>query len=519
MSADFPAWHFAAIAGYALLAHGVMLLNDGLYWDGWILESWQRNRSWPEMRRFFAEVGLAPLYYQHRFLAGLPHRLLAYRAIAFLALLLAAFAVYFIGRRIGLDASVCVALALLFLSYTGYHMHVDTVVGINYSVPMALFYWAALAALSALDHGGAAHWGLRIASLLLFALSFTANSTLVYYFGFLALMYGLRVAPLHGIDYILLPFVYWFLKNRLTPRHGHYANYNRMRPLSRHFPRGLLDALRFGLEASLTAPWKSAVAHHWLWLLAAVFFAAAALPRSFAEPLLASPAARFLAWGLALFLLAALPYALVAHRFFADGWGTRFNLLFHLPVALIVLGVLGLALPPHLVLPALAVLLAANAVHLNLTYLHYLAAWVKNRSWLHKLARVPAARQASVLLVDDRHSLRADPSLPEQEHRTAYLLFMFEWLWGERSRCGIVVAGGGGRLAPEQVARELAATTLEAETRQVDVNGAQGRVVIEDGARRTPAHVALLYLRKRYLPGEELEPFLDSVTCVTFVAL
>lgn len=528
MSPDAFALPIALIVVYALLAHAVMLFNDGLYWDGWLVDSWQRNRSWPVMKRFYAEVGLAPLYYQHRWLGAVPRKFFVYRLIAFGSLLLGAIAVYCIARQSGLLAQpACLAIALLYLSYTGYHMNVDTVVGINYTVPTALFYWAAWLALAGMEYAGPAHWSLRLASLLLFALSFNANSLLVYYFGFLGLHFYLGLmraggpwqelyaVALHSADYVVLPFAYWFLKNLLTPRHGHYVDYNRLQLWSWNVPLALLYALRFGVESALTAPIRSAGTRHYLWLLVATFLAASYAVSTVAAPTLVSSrdAATLLAIGPALLFLAAVPYALVGQKFFADGWATKNHMLFHLPVALISIGTLSLVLPEQLLLPAIAVILVANAVHLNLTYLHYLAAWVKNYSWLHKLSGLEKARQASVLLIEDRHSIRADPSIVTQEHRPAYLFYMFEWLWGDKRRFGIpVVDRAMVRLPADEVAKQLAATTLDYDMRQVDVHGPQINVIISDGARRTPTKVALLYLYERYLPGGKLEPLLESVT-------
>src|SRR5882762_8144563 len=58
------------ILGYGFLTHGIILFNDGLYWDGWMLEVWQKNRDRNSMHRFFSEVGMPNLYFEHRF--GIP---------------------------------------------------------------------------------------------------------------------------------------------------------------------------------------------------------------------------------------------------------------------------------------------------------------------------------------------------------------------------------------------------------------------------------------------------------------
>ncbi len=46
------------ILGYGFLTHGIILFNDGLYWDGWMLDVWQQHKDENSMRRFFSEVGM-----------------------------------------------------------------------------------------------------------------------------------------------------------------------------------------------------------------------------------------------------------------------------------------------------------------------------------------------------------------------------------------------------------------------------------------------------------------------------
>jgi hypothetical protein len=528
--------HLAIIGGYGFLSHALIMLDDGLHWDGWILDSWQRNQSWPVMRRVYSEVGLSPLYYMHRALAGVPNRIFVYRLITFGCTLATASAIYFLGPQAGfLNEFQSLLLALLYLSYTGYHMNVDTVVGIQYTVPTALFYWACYIALMSADSTGVSHWSLRAAALSMFMLAFNANSTLVYYFGFLGLKFFLHWDPALGagansyraltgnIDYVALPFLYWFLKNILTPRHGHYADYNRIRLHPSTLALRLLDATRFGFEASITLPIVSAISKHYLWIPAAAsawmswiafdaFAGAAVIPSHSAIALVCV--------GFALFILAALPYALVNQLFFPGGWATKHHMLFHLPVALIVLGTTALVSSPGVTLFVIGFILLINAIHLNLTYLHHIGVAVKNRSWLYKLSRIEGARTNSVFLITDRHSLQGDAFNQDQEHRPAYLFYMFEWLWGDKTRIGIPVNEScAGAIAVDQVSQELIRSTFEYDMQEVNVRGAQARVIISDGPLRPPSMIPLFYLRRRCLRGAKVEEVLELATELKYTAL
>lgn len=520
-----------AIIAYGLLCHGVILLNDGLLWDGWLVDAWQRKRNWQVMHRFYAEVGLAPLYYLHKLLSKVPARIFVYRLIAFASTLASAVAIYLLGIHSGMLGEFnSLLLALLYLSYTGYHMNVDTVVGVQYTLPTAVFYWAAYLAAVAADHAGVAGAVLRIVSLLLFFAAFNANSLLVYYFGFLALKLltgwdATEEKLLHQIaghlEYLVLPFAYWLLKNRLTPRHGHYAHYNRIQLHPGMVAVKLFDAIRFGFEAPITAPIRSALDHYYLWLpllaSAAAFWASAG---SFPAPLLpASITGGLLGAGAVLFMLAALPYALVGQSFFPEGWGTKHHMLFHLPVSMILLAAVSW-LPAVPALLLIAFLLACNAIYLNWVYLHHLAVSVKNRSWLHGLAKSEKARHTAIFLVSDLHSIRGDRVNPEQEHRPAYLFHMLGWLWGDSTRCGFPVdASLNRRLSDEEVSREIVNSTFDYDMQEVNTRGPQSKLVIREGVARSPLKVALLYLRHRYLPGGNLPRLLESVTDLKLIEL
>jgi hypothetical protein len=224
--------------------------------------------------------------------------------------------------------------------------------------------------------------------------------------------------------------------------------------------------------------------------------------------------------GCALFILAALPYALIGQNFFPRGWNTKHHMLFHLPVSLILLGAVDWVLPDQVVLPAIAFVLATNAIYLNLTYLHHVGAAVKNRSWLHKLSKIECARKISVFLVTDLHSIRGDPCNPDQEHRPAYLFYMFEWLWGEKTRCGLPVdASFQGPIPADRVATELVRSTLDYDMQQVDVRGPQARVIISDGPLRPSSMIPVFYLRRRWLHSGNVEEVLELATEVKFTPL
>jgi len=516
---------------FTLAAHGLILFNDGLYWDAWMIDSWQRRKDWSTMKKFFSEVGMPLQHYLHKFIAGFSNRSIVYRLLVVASTYASALAIYLIATRFGfLDENLALVLSLLYLAYTGYHMNVDSIVILQYVLPTAMFYWAAYVAFVALDNAGATHWGLRLTSLVLFWCSFSANSLLVYYFGFLGLMLFLKpgftedvwrnayFGFLEHLDYAVLPVVFWILKEKLAPRHGYYKDYNRIQFEPLRLVGSFINSIRCGVESAITAPIRSAIEKHFLWIpvgaLVLAFYVQSSLvsfPLAISRPV----AINLVVAGAVLCALAALPYILVGRNFSPEGWNTKHHLLFHLPVSLMILGAASLLLPAKVVLPVLVSMLAVNMVHLNLVYLYYIAVAAKDRSWLYKLSRIEGANQTSVFYITDKHSIQGDDHFPQNS--PAYSFYMFEWLWADKTRIGIhVSASHRQRLQGEQISKLLAAATLEYDMQEVNIRGSHARLVISDGTKRTPIWIALMYLKERYLPGGKVERVLEEITDLNY---
>lgn len=530
MNLDFF-YHFIIIFTYALLAHGIIILNDGLYLDGWIVDAWQRRKDWKTMKRFYSEVGMPLLYYQHKFMAYLPLRIHCYRFLAFISTFISAFAIYLIASYVGfLSNSDALLLALLYLSYTGYHMNTDTVVGLQYTFPIAVFYSACFIALFSESQIGSAYWVLRTISLGMFFFSFTANSTLIYFFGFLALkallnfqgneisLANFAVFTAKNIDYLLLPFIFWFLKERFTPRHGPYANYNRPRFNIIQIISGFISLLRYGFEDSITRPIKFVIKRKCLWIpLPAMIVFLVFVPADFLKHEVFSlfKEGIILLFGFMLLVLAGMPYILVGQPILPCGWGTKNSLLLPLPVALVQFGVMNILLPDHAIMPIVVFLIITYAIYLNYNYLLYLAVCVKNKSWLFNLSHLPAVRSISMFQICDTHYLRGDPCIPSNEHNTASLFYMFNWLWGDLSHVGIYeLVPRNSPYTSDEVLAELRNSTIDYAMTDVDIDGPQARVIVKTGNIQPPLKIALMYIQGRYFVRNMMTQLLSSVTSV-----
>src|SRR5882762_2326573 len=253
------------ILGYGFLTHGIILLNDGLYWDGWMLEVWQQHKDENSMRRFFSEVGMPNLYFEHRILGRFPRRHFAYRLISFASMLIIAVSVFltavYTNAFIPPQAAM---ISLLLLSYPAYAVTFDGNVSLQYTLKIALFYMGCFFAVTTISASDAAHVAVFAVSLILFFAAFNANSLLVYFWGFLLFYAWLAYTrspeglgtyeSLKILSLAVLPFAYWIMKETLTPRHGYYKNYNRIRFTPFSILQVGLRAFRFGVDVPMLKP-------------------------------------------------------------------------------------------------------------------------------------------------------------------------------------------------------------------------------------------------------------------------
>jgi hypothetical protein len=149
--------------------------------------------------------------------------------------------VYAIGRETRFVSRLeSLGIALLSLTYPAYQV-TFLIITFPYTLCYCLFLVAVFLALRSEQSHGRHHLVLRGSALACFVLfAFWTKSLLVFYFGFLLLLFlfvqrqreltlrqvGTWLLP-RRLDYVLLPFVFWFAAEALFPVHGGYADYNR----------------------------------------------------------------------------------------------------------------------------------------------------------------------------------------------------------------------------------------------------------------------------------------------------
>jgi len=442
---------FIAILFVGLGTHGLLLLNDGIYWDDWLWVTALQEKNWLRIYTVGFSRGEPLDAYFQWFFSGFQNIEFVYKFVAFLSILLAAMLVYVICRQMGiLTRAESLWIALISMVYPAFQTQ------ILLSTTNYLFYYMLFLAgifLTLKSTNSVSFWGhaLRFGALILFFLSFSLGSLLVFYFGFLLIfvLYARRLQllslremltrflPRH-LDYILLPFLYWLIKETWFRPYGLYANYNILTFSLPVWIHNLVLFLNNGIYGQFKTALLELLNQPVLWLL--VLLGAWLGWRYFKEKEPNSQSVRpytLLAYGVLLMGLGIFPYIAVGLGPTLTGWSTRHSLLLALPVALVIVAIArlffhdprrGFSLPGWILLVTL--LLAFGLATVS-TYIDWQARWVHDRSLMVNLPRVDGSGDYSVYWVDNQYPLGGDPYVQFYEYSS-----MFKQIWGDETRLG-----------------------------------------------------------------------------------
>lgn len=463
------------IVGYAILTHGIIFLNDGLYWDGWLVELWQQNEDKNSMRRFYSEVGMPNLYFEHWILGRFPRRQMAYRAISLVSILIIAVFVFLTAVYVNAFNPLQAAMiALLLLSYPAYAVTFDGIASLQYTFKVALFCIGCFLAITTINGFDSAHIAIFAVSLILFFAAFNANSLLVYFWGFLLFYAWLVHTKSPGgigayefgkmLSLTILPFAYWVTKETLAPRHGYYKNYNKIRIVPFSILQVGLRAFRYGMDVPMIKPvLETARSGQSLLILGGFFLGSLAF--DFGQEFFAVPklhALQILAAGYALLFLGALPFMVVGQGSWEGGWASKNFMLFHLPYALVVFGWLQLV-PRSFGIVLIPVILLANTLYIVKMHLLYIAVSVKDKALIRWLTANAQLNSASVIKIRDSHWIEYPFERETAMYRPAYLSCMVKLIWPDSRILAVLDSWGSSRgrsLTAGEIEQALEETTI-----------------------------------------------------------
>jgi len=162
------------------LAHGLILLNRGVYWDGWVLYGQNRHLLVDQ----FSLLGMPWLGYGHYYAQSIVHGVIAYKIITFACFLAAALFLNSILKEITeIRISDRLFIVVMFAVFPVYSARIE-MIDLPYTISYGLFFLAFYLLQKYLSKK---KLPLRVLSLIGFFLSFTTNSLLLFFA--LALLY------------------------------------------------------------------------------------------------------------------------------------------------------------------------------------------------------------------------------------------------------------------------------------------------------------------------------------------
>jgi len=212
------------------LAHGLMLLNRGIYWDDWVLYMMDRET----LAQFLPQAGTPILAYYYSFLFSFNDSILIIRVIVFSSYLISALLLNEILKTVSeIDGTSRLVLVLIFAVFPA--MAAREIVSVSYyGVSCLMFMFAAWLTARYLRTRTPI---LRVMILSIFFIAFFVNTFVFFYV--LLLSYILyqenrsasRAAAARNIclkypDFLVLPVAFWAVRYLFFLPYGLYADYN-----------------------------------------------------------------------------------------------------------------------------------------------------------------------------------------------------------------------------------------------------------------------------------------------------
>jgi hypothetical protein len=436
---------YLLIAAVTVAAHGLILLNQGVYWDSWLHYTSVSEHRWDILYNDFYLLAGRPTKALILWSLGFfPSPLIAQRWLTLGLLIGRGCLIYAVGIKTKwLTSFESLTLAILTIAYPAFKVSFEFIF-FSHALCYFLFALGALLSFMMVDQPAGQKRALfRILSLLAFALSFTVESFLVLYYWFLILLFikmaGGSQPVSHYIkrlvrlaDYALVPIVYWIVDQYVFPASGAYTE---LASIQLNLPRMEGAFLRF-FQYGIWQPLSDF--NLLLWLFALTLLSIKRVPW---ECELGKGRRDYLVLlaGIVGLLFAMLPYALVGKSPGPEGWETRHALLIGLPVALTLIGLLRLALSGYqhsgvVALSVVAVLAVAFCTNFTRNYIEWQARWVKDSAIIASLRELDEEEVAkvSVYLIDDHTRLAGG-----EPYRSYEWAGLFREAWGTETHIGL----------------------------------------------------------------------------------
>lgn len=529
-----------------LFTHGILLINDGIYWESWTYQS------------HIATLGENPnllhtLLIESRILSHVIYdKIISYifvnninfgfKLIGFVNITLSAIFVYMLtGHLIKIDKSLRLWLSSFLITVPTQALAVDYGF-VRYLTDLTIFYFATLCAIHAnkKNYSPIINLFIRLSAFGSYWLSFHTGSLLVFYliaFCYIIFIQAQSLASIallqsfqsikhiakiiiRNLDFLLLPILFWFANRWVYPITAQWVydmSYNQinlsglLRPnvWLDYFYTGTIALIKNGLQLSLDPPF--------FLLLIIIYGFRQAQNKSFISSL--KWATKILLFGFITLILATLPYIAVGRVLIPNNifsYFMRYFLLYPLPIAI---GCI--AFSRLLSKYTLSIVLLAF-IYTNIDfYFAYQARFVKDLSVKQNILEENKLNRFSIIRVIDQYPIdNRFPAYFGQDalfEKTAY----FRWLLnGDKFPIALSFVDGQ-ILDPENIivlwVKSSPIVKEYINYHQLNTLGCYGQLVISktDYAQTlTTAGTSLRYWYYRFLRPDQLNTWVSTLSFI-----
>ena len=526
-----PSLPYLVLLGTGLLGHGMLLLTDGSYVDGWFLEYLIRLEKWDVVRDFWVLHGYPVHFWLQRWIGHAS--VFTLRTISFACILLIALFQYKILIRFTpLTEKQSLFLAAFALLWPFYHLLVWSVFAPGMIFPV-LFHagWYNYLCLKEKKR----HPILFLPSVLAIFLSFNYPVYLTYHLAFL-LLYSLGSAEWRPhlqlksltkqfLTFLkrnwimtLLPFAFFVLKNIFYPVS---IPYNNIRLLS----LTTLESILKNILRNITEPVLSIVYSlptFWFVLVPGIIVSSLLAVKFLktSESISKQMISGIILVGSILIITLSITYGLVWKTVKLMSVKSRYAFVANLGYGLLLLGGLHWFFNKYwnekrtLIQPILTIILVAMIlVDINL-YSMWQARWARTASIIHNLKTKTPIPNASIYFLKDNFPLGVDT----REYADDFTLMLLE-AWNQKKQIGITSHYQGKRSrreAAQKIIKEWEERSLRYHmlVNEFDPKGCFAEVIVSPKIYHQPILIGFRYLYYRLINPKLMDQFLEDLTYV-----
>ena len=406
-----------------LLAHGgILFIPNAIYWDDWVL---YRNET-RVILDTFRQAGSMFNFAGYLHVGLLEIGPWIYKWLTFILMFSSGLLLNTVIKRHGtINESIRFFIVLLFLILP-FNMARVTLIDFPYTLCYFLFFLA---------------WALmdrfRLLALTLFFISFNTNSLLVFYAvpffdmlnrsGYLKGWRSVIKFGLLNVDYLLLPFIYFFIKIYYFPPSGEYENYNEGYSIKNLIP-ALESQFNFSKYYLIYFYKKN------FFLALAFSFFAFFLLRNYSisrSNHFSKVTVYGVGLGLIILLLGLFPYWILGYIPSFNEWTSRHQLLMPLGCSLIIVAVWSYL---NRSIGFISVIVGFSLAFNIATYKDFFFDWQKQQQLISIFAKTPQIKNGSLIIIDDKTKAM---NAIDRSYRFYEWNGIFEAAFGDQKHFGI----------------------------------------------------------------------------------